>query len=103
MKKPNRQFEITERLRCAAGHLNAAIEMTETGKPCEQVLHQLNAVQAALRAIGLGLITCQVQNSQAVILDGSSAQERLSELKRIQSLYIVFTQYSNYLSEVSHD
>ena len=48
--KPDQQSEIIRRLRCAAGHLNAVIEMTEAGQPCEQVLHQLNAVQAALRA-----------------------------------------------------
>ena len=47
--KPEQPSEIVRRLRCAAGHLNAVIEMTETGQPCEQVLHQLNAVEAALR------------------------------------------------------
>lgn len=98
--KPDQQSEIIKRMRCAAGHLNAVIEMTEEGRPCEQLLHQLNAVQAALQAVGLGLIKCQVQSSQTIILEGSSAKERLSELQRIQSLYTVFTQYSNDHSEV---
>lgn len=51
--KPNQQPEIIRRMRCAAGHLNAVIKMTEEGKPCEQVLHQLDAVQAALQAVGI--------------------------------------------------
>ena len=91
--KPDQQPDILRRLRCAAGHLNAVIEMTEAGQPCEEVLHQLNAVQAALRVTGGKLIICQAQNSQAVILDSPSPQQRASELKRLQSLYTTFMQY----------
>ena len=101
--KPDQQSDIISRLRCAAGHLNAVIEMTETGQPCEQVLHQLNAVQAALRAAGTKLIICQAQSSQTIILDSPSPKQRIAELKRLQSLYTIFTQYSNHHSEVSHD
>jgi DNA-binding FrmR family transcriptional regulator len=91
---PDQQPEIVRRLRCAAGHLNAVIEMAEKGQPCEEVLHQLNAVQAALRVTGIRLIICQAQSSQAVILDSPSLQQRSSELKRLQSLYTTFMQYS---------
>ena len=101
--KPDQQSDIISRLRCAAGHLNAVIEMTETGQPCEQVLHQLNAVQAALRAAGTKLIICQAQSSQVIILDSPSPKQRIAELKRLQSLYTIFMQYSNHHSEVSHD
>lgn len=101
--KPDQQSEIIRRLRCAAGHLNAVIEMTEAGQPCEQVLHQLNAVQAALRAAGTKLIICQAQSSRTIILDSPSPKQRISELKRLQSLYTIFMQYSNHHSEVSHD
>ena len=101
--KPDQQSEIIRRLRCAAGHLNAVIEMTEAGQPCEQVLHQLNAVQAALRAAGTKLIICQAQSSQTIILDSPSPKQRISELKRLQSLYIIFLQYPNHHIEVSHD
>ena len=101
--KPDQQSEITRRLRCAAGHLNAVIKMTEAGLPCEQVLHQLNAVQAALRVIGSKLIIYQAQSSQAIILSSHSPKQRLSELKRLQSLYTIVIQYFNHYSEVSHD
>ena len=100
--KPDQQSDIIRRLRCAAGHLNAVIEMTEAGQPCEQVLHQLNAVQAALRAAGTKLIICQAQSSQTIILDSPSPKQRIAELKRLHSLYTVFMQYSNHHSEVSH-
>src|SRR6266545_5871426 len=101
--KPDQQSEIIRRLRCAAGHLNAVIEMTETGQPCEQLLHQLNAVQAALRAVGIRLLICQAQNSQTIILDSPSPEQRVSELKRLQSLYTIFVKYTNYNNEVIHD
>jgi len=103
MKTPNQQSDLIRRLQCAAGHLNSVIEMTEEGQTCEQVLHQLNAVQCALRAVGVKLIAGQIQSSQTIILDSSSIEERISELRRIQSLYTVFTHYSKYHSEVFHD
>ena len=92
--KPDQQSDVIRRLRCAVGHLNAVIEMAEAGQPCEEVLHQLNAVQAALRVTGSKLLICQVQSSQAIILESPSSQQRTSELKRLQSLYTTFTQYS---------
>ncbi|MBI5839813.1 MAG: metal-sensitive transcriptional regulator [Chloroflexi bacterium] len=98
--KPDSQFEIISRLRCAAGHLNAVVEMAEAGQPCEQVLHQLSAVQSALHAAGIKLIICQAQISQSVILDSPSPQERLAELKRLQSLYAIFVQHFNHTHEV---
>jgi len=87
--------DILRRLRCAAGHLNAVIEMTESGEPCEQVLHQLHAVQAALQTAGVKIIECQAQSSQDVILNSSSITQRTAELRHLQSLYGIFVkQYS---------
>ena len=101
--KPEQESEIIRRLRCAAGHLNAVIEMAEAGQPCEQVLHQLGAVDSALRAAGSKLIICQAQSSQSIILDNPSPKLRLAELKRLQSLYTIFLQYPKHQIEVSHD
>jgi DNA-binding FrmR family transcriptional regulator len=101
--KTKQQSEIIRRLRCAAGHLNAVIEMTEADQPCEQVLHQLGAVEAALRAAGRELILCQTQASQSIILDSPSTKQRIAELKRLQSLYTIFLQYPKHHSEVSHE
>ncbi len=103
MKTPVQQSEIIHRMHVAAGHLNAVIKMAERNEACEQILHQLHAVQAALNAVGHGLITCQIRDSQKAILENSSVEERLSELNKIQSLYSVFTRYPNYHTEVSHE
>ncbi len=101
--KSNQQAEIIQRLRCAAGHLNAVIEMVEKGQPCEQVLHQLNAVQAALRAAGSKIIHCQAQSSQDVIMNSPSLNQRVAELERLQSLYTIFVQHFKHTPEVIHD
>ncbi len=95
--------EIVQRLRCASGHLNAVIEMAEAGQPCEQVLHQLHAVQAALRAITSRLIACEIEASEAIILDSRSSRKRIAQLQRLQSLYTILTQRSNQRNEVFHD
>lgn len=100
--KPDPHAEIIRRLHCAAGHLNAVIEMAEADQPCEQVLHQLNAVQSALSAAGIKIIHRQAQSSQGVILN-SSCDERIAELKHLQSLYSIFTQHFNHIPEVTHD
>jgi DNA-binding FrmR family transcriptional regulator len=101
--KPDQQSEIILRLRSASGHLTAVIEMTEAGKPCEQVLHQLNAVEAALRAAGARLIICQVKSSRAVILASTSPKQRTAELERFQSLYVNFVKFQDHNSEVTND
>ncbi len=99
--KSNQQVEITRRLRCAAGHLNAVIEMTENGQSCEKVLHQLNAVEAALQAAGFRLLMLHAHQSEVMILASSSPVQRAAELKRLQSLYSILIQKSDSYSEAS--
>ena len=94
--KPDSQDEILRRLRCAAGHLNAVIEMAESGQPCEKVLHQLNAVEAALHTAGFKLLICQARQSEAMILASPSPVQRAAELKRLQSLYSILLQKTDH-------
>lgn len=101
--KSDQQSEILRRLHCAAGHLNAVIEMTEAQQPCEQVLHQLHAVQAALHTAGLKMIQCQAQSSQDVILNSSSVSQRTEALERLQSLYAIFLKYSIHRNEINYE
>ncbi len=101
--KPNQHSDIVRRLHCAAGHLDAVIKMAENGEACEQVLHQLTAVDAAIRAVGARIVLCQVQSSQVIILESPSLMQRNTELKRLQSLYTILMKKSNHYSEVSYD
>ena len=81
---------IIRRLHCAAGQLHAVIQMRETSQPCNQILHQLNAVHAELRTAGVMIIECQAQSSQDVILNSTSVTERIVALQELQSLYEIF-------------
>ena len=97
---PNPPADILRRLHCAAGHLNAVIKMTEDSQPCEKILHQLNAVQAALQAAGLRLISCSAHESEITIMFSSSGPERSVELKKLKSLYSILLEKSNHYIEV---
>ena len=69
--------------------------MTEAGQPCEQVLHQLNAVQSALHAVGIKIIQSQAECSKEGMLNSVCTDQRTVELKRLQSLYTIFLNYSS--------
>lgn len=101
--EPDTQAEILQRLRTTEGHLRAIIKMTETGRRCEEVLHQLNALQGGLRATTIQIIRCQIQSSQVVILENSSPGRRIAEVKRLQSFCTFFMHYSNYPDEVMNE
>ena len=96
----DQRADVLYRLRCAAGHLKAVIEMAENEQPCEKILHQLNAVQAALQAAGLRLISCSAHESEITIMFSSSGPERSVELKKLKSLYSILLEKSNHYIEV---
>lgn len=85
------QTGVLQRLESAAGHLQGVIKMAKTGESCEELLHQLGAVEAALLAAGCHLLECQVEKSQALIQNSHSLERRTKELNRIRSLYAVFS------------
>ena len=87
LKSPETQPAIVNRLRSAEGHLRATIHMVESGAPCEEVLHQLDAVEAALYATGRALRYCQFRKSIETIRHSPSAEARMAELERLASLY----------------
>ncbi len=84
--------EIVRRLRVSEGHLHATIGMVETNQPYAQVLHQLRAVRAALRAASGCLLTYQVEQSQEIILHSTRDDERTAELAKLRELFAVVTQ-----------
>lgn len=79
--------EVVNRLRSAEGHLRAVIRMVEADEPCEHVLHQLGAVEAALRAAGGIMLECQAQRCAEIIVHNPCADERIAELQRLARLY----------------
>jgi hypothetical protein NreA len=92
--RPDGQAETIRRLQSAQGHLTAVIGMLEAGEPCEQVLHQLHAVQAALLVAGARLLACQVETSKNVIQLSTCPEERVAELNRLSDLYQIMMRFS---------
>jgi DNA-binding FrmR family transcriptional regulator len=94
--RADEQAEVIRRLRSAGGHLEAIISMLEAGEPCEPILHQLGAVQAALRASRARLLACQVETSESVIKHSTCPEERVAELNRLSNLYQIMMKSSRY-------
>ena len=99
----NQQPEIMQRLRSTAGHLNSVIKMAESGEPCEDVLHQLNAVQSALRIVGTKIICCETKSIREDILNSLSFPQCSAELHRLQSLYAIYVQRFHQPQEDNYD
>ena len=97
------QSEVVRRLRSAGGHLEAIIDMLEAGELCEPILHQLSAVEAALRAAGSRLLACQLRQSQEVIRHNPCAEERIAEITRLLVLYHHLARYSDYREREQND
>jgi DNA-binding FrmR family transcriptional regulator len=97
------QSEIIRRLQSTGGHLEAIIGMLEAGEPCEPILHQLGAVEAALRAAGSRLLACQLRQSQEVIRHSPCAEDRVAEITRLLVLYHLLTRHSDYSEREQHD
>lgn len=76
-----------QRLRSAHGHLQAVIAMVEAGEPCESVLHQLGAVQAALSCARRAIIQCHVEQSADSLLSDPCPESRAQTVERLSNLY----------------
>jgi DNA-binding FrmR family transcriptional regulator len=99
----NQQSEIIQRLQSAVGHMHAVLEMAESGRPCEDVLYQLNAVQSALRIVGTRIICCEAESVRQEILSSPSFSDASTQLHRLQSLYGIYVQHFNQVQEVNND
>ncbi|HLA99522.1 MAG TPA: metal-sensing transcriptional repressor [Anaerolineales bacterium] len=90
---------ILRRLCTAEGHLHAVIIMLKTGKPGDEVLHQLGAVQSALRLAGYALARHQVKRSLEAILCAPCEEERQTELDKLKDLYRWLTRAPIFIQE----
>lgn len=52
--------ELLTRLRKVEGQVRGVQHMIERGDPCTDVLTQIAAARAALSAVGLGLVDCEL-------------------------------------------
>jgi uncharacterized protein len=76
---------IARRLKRAAGHLEAIIEMVEKGKPSTQVVQQLQAVEGAIENAKKALIHDHISHSleRSLKAAGSKGQAALRDFRLI--------------------
>ena len=72
--------EVLKRLRRIEGQVRGLHRMVEQDQYCIDVLTQLNSVQAALKAVGLGLIDDHVRHCVREALEEGHGDDKVEEL-----------------------
>jgi DNA-binding FrmR family transcriptional regulator len=72
--------DVLDRLRRVEGQVRGLQRMVEEDQYCIDILTQLNSVQAALKAVGLGLIDDHVRHCVREALEQGGGDEKVEEL-----------------------
>ncbi len=80
--------DVIARLARIEGHVKAVRKMAEEGKPCADVLHQIAAVEAALRKVAAIVLDDHLEHC---LQEGASADEfraMIGDLRDVVSTYM---------------
>jgi DNA-binding FrmR family transcriptional regulator len=78
---------IVHRLRSASCHLDATRIAFETGQPCAQTLHQLGAVEAAIREARLAIVKSEMHRNLANLRNSRCDEQTKTAAQSIIELY----------------
>jgi DNA-binding FrmR family transcriptional regulator len=78
---------IVHRLRSASGHLEAIQIAFETNQPSEQTLHQLGAVEAAIREVSLAIVKSEMHRNLRNLRSSRCDEETITLAQSILELY----------------
>jgi len=79
--------DVINRLARIEGHVRAVKHMSEAGKPCAEVLHQIGAVQAALRKVAQIVLEDHLDHCISGAVEGEEGKELIRSLKDALSSY----------------
>jgi DNA-binding FrmR family transcriptional regulator len=82
--------DLTHRLQCAEGHLGGIAAMVARGADCDSLIHQIMAVQGALREVNRLLLKHHLEVCLRERLQGSDIAAREQCLGEVVSLYNMF-------------
>jgi len=85
MKKDNK--EILNRLSYLEGHCGAVRRMVEEGKYCIEVIHQIEAVEAALKKVKEKILENHLKTCVTTAIKGSSEEKRKKVLNELMEVY----------------
>jgi CsoR family transcriptional regulator, copper-sensing transcriptional repressor len=72
--------ELQDRLRRIEGQVRGLQRMVEEDQYCIDILTQLSSVQAALRAVGMGLLDDHVRHCVRESIERGEGEEKVEEL-----------------------
>jgi DNA-binding FrmR family transcriptional regulator len=75
--------EVLHRLKRANGQLGAIIKMIQEGRDCQEIVHQIAAVNKAVNTAAFTLISSSLKEC---IIDGSGNSDEISE--KLQKLFL---------------
>jgi DNA-binding FrmR family transcriptional regulator len=76
-----------KRLKTVEGHLHGIIRMVEDDAYCIDVLRQIQAVQAALNKVSVGILEDHLNSCVTTAIRGENPAERERVLKEITSVF----------------
>ena len=97
---PECQAESLQRLRSVEGHLHAVVRMIATGKPCEIVLHQLDAVRTAVEVSEVRIIWHLVQQNIAILQDLPCEHDQNETVEELSKLFQILERTRSVIREV---
>lgn len=80
--------EVIRRLKRIEGHVRAVREMSEAGRPCAEVIHQIGAIEAALRRTANAVLADHLEKCIASSVNNGPARELITELKAALNSYV---------------
>jgi DNA-binding FrmR family transcriptional regulator len=83
--------EVLKRLKSAEGHLRGVIRMVEEDAYCIDVIHQIQAVQAALNKINTTILEDHLNSCVITAIRGEDPSDRERVLREIADVYEMAT------------
>lgn len=74
---------ILHRLKICRGHLNRVIEMAQKGEYCIDVIHQSQAVQAALKGVDETILKNHMETCVAHEIKKGNSKEVIEEIMKV--------------------
>jgi DNA-binding FrmR family transcriptional regulator len=79
--------ERVKRLRSIEGHVRGVERMVEDGAYCIDVIRQIQAVEAALKKLSLGILNDHLHSCLITAVQGEDASERERVLREVAEVY----------------
>jgi DNA-binding FrmR family transcriptional regulator len=86
---PATEEALLKRLRSVAGHVNGVERMIEDGKYCIDVIHQIQAIQAALNKVSVMLLDDHMHHCVTNAIESQDPAERERVLGEIRDVFAV--------------